>query len=57
MEKKIIADEMRHSMEAVITLSVVLNRRRLDQKGADVIPRKPRDCNPLPKTTPLYSSL
>ncbi len=33
MEKKIIADEMRHSMEAVITLSVVLNRRRLDQKA------------------------
>lgn len=32
IEKKIIADEMRHSMEAVITLSVALNRRRLDQK-------------------------
>lgn len=58
MEKKIIADEMRHLMEAVITLalSVVLGRRRLLQKQVGVIPEK-RTVIPLsPENHSHYSS-
>lgn len=61
MEEKIIAAEMRHSVEAVITLTIVLNKQTLPpQKQVSKWQVKcsdPPSCKPLYYTTHMTGDL